>query len=174
MNSTDGPDLTRLGFDKGGHIGNADHREEARMRHFFGISLFVVIMLAFQPIEPSSGGEPIAGHFAVAAGEKMGNPLFNEGAMVCPDMQTVQLAVQAITRHRADLLKQRRMGTDGSAVQPSPEPNPASYGCTIVPNGTRVFVERFVLPFVPLISVEVDGAVTIRGVTLSTMVNFTR
>jgi hypothetical protein len=145
------------------------------MRHFFGISLFVAIMLAFQSIEPSSGGEPIAGHFAVAAGEKMGNPLFNEGAMVCPDMQTVQLVVQAITRHRADLLKQRRMGSDSSSIQPpSPEPNPASYGCTIVPNGTRVLVERFVLPFVPLISVEVNGAVTIRGVTLSTMLNFTR
>ena len=96
-------------------------------------------MLALQSMEPSSGGEPIAGHFAVAAGEKMGNPLFNEGAMVCPDMQTVQLAVQAITRHRADLLKQRRVGTDTSAA-PSPEPDPASYGCTIVPNGTRVFV----------------------------------
>jgi hypothetical protein len=143
------------------------------MRHFFGISLFVAIMLALQSMEPSSGGEPIAGHFAVAAGEKMGNPLFNEGAMVCPDMQTVQLAVQAITRHRADLLKPRRMGTDTSAPPP-PEPDPASYGCTIVPNGTRVFVERFVLPLVPLISVEVMGAVTIRGVTLSTMLNFTR
>ena len=149
------------------------HRGKARMRHFFGISLFVAIMLALQSMEPSSGGEPIAGHFAVAAGEKMGNPLFNEGAMVCPDMQTVQLAVQAITRHRADLLKQRRVGTDTSAP-PSPEPDPASYGCTIVPNGTRVFVERFVFPLVPLISVEVMGAVTIRGVTLSTMLNFTR
>src|SRR5216683_1362592 len=159
--------LNSVGFDTGD-----DHREEARMRHFFGTSLFVAIMLAFQAIEPSSGGEPIAGHFAVAAGEKMGNPLFNEGAMVCPDMQTVQLAVQAITRHRADLLKQRRTGTDGSPVQPpSPGPNPASFGCTIVPNGTRVFVERFVLPFVPLIIVDVDGSVTIRGVTLSTMVN---
>ena len=142
------------------------------MRHFFRISLFVAIMLAFQSIEPSSGGEPIVNHFAVAVGEKMGNPLFNEGAMVCPDMQTVQLAIQAITRHRADLLKQQRMGS--SIQPPSPEPNPASYGCTIVPNGTRVFVERFVLPFVPLISVEVDGAVIIRGVTLSTMLNFTR
>ena len=142
------------------------------MRHFFGISLFVAIMLAFQSIEPSSGGEPIVNHFAVAVGEKMGNPLFNEGAMVCPDMQTVQLAIQAITRHRADLLKQQRMG---SSIQPSsPEPNPASFGCTIVPNGTRVFVERFVLPLVPLISVEVDGSVIIRGVTLSTMLNFTR
>ena len=145
------------------------------MRHFFGISLFVAIMLAFQSNEPSSGGEPIAGHFAVATGEKTGNPLFNEGAMVCHDMQTVQLVVQAITRHRADLLTQRRMGTDSRSIQPpSPEPNPASYGCTIVPNGTRVFVERFVLPLVPLISVEVNGAVTIRGVTLSTMLNFTR
>src|SRR5262249_15459005 len=151
------------------------HRREARMRHFFGTSLLVVMMLAFQPIEPSSGGEPIAGHFAVAAGEKMGNPLFNEGAMVCPDMQTVQLAVQAITRHRADLLKQRRMGTDTSSMQPPPpEPDPASFGCTIVPNGTRVFVERFVLPLVPLISVEVMGARTISGVTLATMLNFTR
>ena len=144
------------------------------MRHFFGISLFVAIMLAFQSIEPSSGGEPIAGHFAVAAGEKMGNPLFNEGAMVCPDMQTVQLAVQAITRHRADLLKQRRMRDTSSIQPPSPEPDHASFGCTIVPNGTRVFVERFILPLVPLISVEVMGAVTIRGVTLSTMLNFTR
>ena len=143
------------------------------MRYFFGISLFVATMLAFQSIEPSRGGEPIAGHFAIAAGEKMGNPLFNEGAMVCADMQNVQLAVQAITRYRADLLKQRRMGTDTSAP-PSAEPDPASYGCTIVPNGTRVFVERFVLPLVPLISVEVMGAVTIRGVTLSTMLNFTR
>ncbi|MGC2641273.1 MAG: hypothetical protein WA406_06175 [Pseudolabrys sp.] len=142
------------------------------MRHLFGIPLFVAIMLAFQSIEPSSGGEPMAGHFAVAAGEKLGNPLFNEGAMVCPDMQTVQLVVQAITRHRADLLRQQRMGS--SIQPPSPEPNPASYGCTIVPNGTRVFVERFVLPLVPLINVEVMGAVTIRGVTLSTMLNFTR
>ena len=123
------------------------------MRHLFGIPLFVAIMLAFQSIEPSSGGEPMAGHFAVAAGEKLGNPLFNEGAMVCPDMQTVQLVVQAITRHRADLLRQQRMGS--SIQPPSPEPNPASYGCTIVPNGTRVFVERFVLPLVPLINVEV-------------------
>src|SRR5216683_806493 len=113
--------LNSVGFDTGD-----DHREEARMRHFFGTSLFVAIMLA----------------------------------------------VQAITRHRADLLKQRRTGTDGSPVQPpSPGPNPASFGCTIVPNGTRVFVERFVLPFVPLIIVDVDGSVTIRGVTLSTMVN---
>src|SRR5215475_16045565 len=95
------------------------HRGEARMKHFFGITLFVAIILAFQSIEPSSGGEPIAGHFAVAAGEKLGNPLFNEGAMVCADMQTVQLAIQAISRFRADLLKH---------VQPSsPEPNPASY-----------------------------------------------
>jgi hypothetical protein len=145
------------------------------MRHFFEISFFVAIILTFQSIEPSSGGEPIAGHFAVAAGEKMGNPLFNEGAMVCPDMQTVQLAVQAITRHRADLLKRRRMGTDTSSIQPpSPEPDPASFGCAIVPNGTRVFVERFVLPLVPQISVEAMGAVTIRGVTLSTMLNFAR
>jgi len=140
------------------------------LRHFFGKSLFVATVLAVQLIEPSSGGEPMAGHLAIAAGEKMGNPLFNEGAMVCADMQTVQLVIQAISRHRADLLKQRPMG-----IQPSsPEPNPASYGCTIVPNGTRVFVERFVLPLVPLISVEVMGAVTIRGVTLSTMLNFTR
>jgi hypothetical protein len=145
------------------------------MRHFFGISLFVSIMLAFQSFEPSSGGEPIAGHFAVAAGEKMGNPLFNEGAMVCPDMQTVQLAVQTITRHRADLLRQQRTGTDTASIRPPlPEPDPASFGCTIVPNGTRVFVERFVLPLVPLISVEAMGAVPIRGVTLSTMLNFTR
>ena len=146
------------------------HRGEARMKHFFGITLFVAIMLVFQSIEPSSGGEPIAGHFAVATGEKLGNPLFNEGAMVCPDMQTVQLAIQAITRHRTDLLKQQRIG----AQLPSAEPDATSFGCTIVPNGTRVFVERFVLPLVPLISVEVMGAVTIRGVTLSTMLNFTR
>jgi len=139
------------------------------MRPSFGKAL-VAIVLAFHSIEPSRGGEPIPGHFAIAAGEKLGNPLFNEGAMVCADMQTVQLVIQAISRHRADLLKQRPMG-----IQPSsPEPNPASYGCTIVPNGTRVFVERFVLPLVPLISVEVMGAVTIRGVTLSTMLNFTR
>jgi hypothetical protein len=141
------------------------------MRYFFGISLFVTTMLAFQSIEPSRGGEPIAGHFAIAAGEKMGNPLFNEGAMVCANMQNVQLAVQAISRYRADLLKQRPMG-----IQPSsPEPNPASFGCVIVPNGTRVFVEKFVLPLVPLIAVEdTGGAVTIRGVTLSTMLNFAR
>ena len=67
------------------------------------------------------------------------------------------------------------MGTDTGSIQPpSPEPDPASFGCTIVPNGTRAFVERFVLPLVPLISVEVMGTVTIRGVTLSTMLNFTR
>src|SRR5262249_60641131 len=152
------------------------HRREARMRHFFGTSLLVVMMLAFQPIEPSSGGEPIAGHFAVAAGEKMGNPLFNEGAMVCPDMQTVQLVVQAISRYRADLQRQRPTGgVDTRLVPPqSPAPNPATYGCTIVPNGTRVFVEKFVLPLVPLITVEVDGSVVIRGVTLSTMLNFIR
>jgi len=137
------------------------------MKHFFGITLFVAIMLVFQSIEPSSGGEPIAGHFAVATGEKLGNPLFNEGAMVCPDMQTVQVAIQTIARHRADLLRQ--------GVQlPSAEPDAASFGCTIVPNGTRVFVERFVLPLVPLINVEAMGSVTIRGVTLSTMLNFTR
>src|SRR5216683_6086775 len=47
--------LNSVGFDTGD-----DHREEARMRHFFGTSLFVAIMLAFQAIEPSSGGEPIA------------------------------------------------------------------------------------------------------------------
>src|SRR5215813_6892262 len=123
------------------------HRGEAHMRHFFGISLLVAIMIAFQSMEPSSGGEPIAGHFAVATGEKLGNPLFNEGAMVCPDMQTVQVAIQTIARHRADLLRQ--------GVQlPSAEPDAASFGCTIVPNGTRVFVERFVLPLVPLINVE--------------------
>jgi len=139
---------------------------ERRMRYFVGISLCVATMLAFQSIEPSSGGEPIAGHFAVAAGEKMGNPLFNEGAMVCADMQTVQLSIQAISRYRADLQR---------GVQPSPPaPDPATFGCTIVPNGTRVFVEKFVVPLVPLISVEVGGAVTIRGVTLSTMLNFTR
>jgi hypothetical protein len=137
------------------------------MRHFFGISLLVGIMLAFQSMQPSSGGEPIAGHFAVATGEKLGNPLFNEGAMVCPDMQTVQLAIQTITRHRADLLRQ------GTRLA-SAEPDAASFGCTIVPNGTRVFVERFVLPLVPLINVEAMGSVTIRGVTLSTMLNFTR
>jgi len=137
------------------------------MRHFFGISLLVGIMLAFQSMQPSIGGEPIAGHFADATGEKLGNPLFNEGAMVCPDMQTVQLAIQTIARHRADLLRQ---GTQ----LPSAEPDAASLGCTIVPNGTRVFVERFVLPLVPLINVEAMGSVTIRGVTLSTMLNFTR
>jgi hypothetical protein len=145
------------------------------MRHFFGTCLLVAIMLAFQSVEPSSGGEPIPGHFAVATGEKLGNPLFNEGAMVCPDMQTVQLAIQAVTRHRADLLRQQRIGTDPSSTQlPSAEPDAASFGCTIVPNGTRVFVERFVLPLVPLINVEAMGSVTIRGVTLSTMLNFTR
>lgn len=113
----------------------------------------------------------MAGHLAVAAGEKMGNPLFNEGAMVCADMQNVQLVIQAISRYRADLLRLRPRG-----VQPSsPEPNPASYGCVIVPNGTRVFVEKFVLPLVPLISVEdTGGSVTIRGVTLSTMLNYVR
>ena len=149
---------------------------EARMRHFFRTFVLVATVIAFQSIEPSIGGEPIAGHFAVAAGEKMGNPLFNEGAMVCADMQTVQLVIQAISRHRSDLLKLRRTGgVDSRFVPPqAPEPNPASYGCTIVPNGTRVFVERFVLPLVPLISVEVNGAVTIRGVTLSTMLNFSR
>ena len=106
----------------------------------------------------------------------MGNPLFNEGAMVCPDMQTVQLVVQAISRYRADLLKQRPTGgVDTRLVPPqSAEPNPATYGCTIVPNGTRVFVEKFVLPLVPLVTVEVNGSVVIRGVTLSTMLNFTR
>ena len=137
------------------------------MRRFFGKSLFVATVLAVHLIEPSSGGEPMAGHLAIAAGEKMGNPLFNEGAMVCADMQTVQLVIQAISRYRADLLKR---------VQPSsPEPNPASYGCVIVPNGTRVFVEKFVLPLVPLISVEDSGgSVTIRGVTLSNMLNFAR
>jgi hypothetical protein len=140
------------------------------MRHFFRISLLVAVMVAFQSMEPSSGGEPIAGHFAVATGEKLGNPLFNEGAMVCPDMQTVQLAIQTITRHRADLLKQQRIGTQ----LPSAEPDAEAFGCTIVPNGTRVFVERFVLPLVPLINVEAMGSVTIRGVTLSTMLNFTR
>ena len=168
MNSIEGADFTLSGFDKG-HIGNASPLE-GHMRHFVGIPLFVATMFAFQSIESSSGGEPIAGHFAVAAGEKLGNPLFNEGAMVCADMQTVQLAIQAISRFRADLLKQRPIGT-----QPSPPaPDPASFGCTIVPNGTRVFVEKFVVPLVPLISVEVGGAVTIRGVTLSTMLNFTR
>ena len=101
----------------------------------------------------------------------MGNPLFNEGAMVCTNMQTVQLVIQAISRYRAELLKQRPMGIRPS----SPEPNPASYGCVIVPNGTRVFVEKFVLPLVPLISVEDSGgSVTIRGVTLSNMLNFAR
>jgi hypothetical protein len=137
------------------------------LRRFFGKSLFVAIVLAVHSIEPSSGGEPMAGHLAIAAGEKMGNPLFNEGAMVCADMQTVQLVIQAISRYRADLLKH---------VQPSsPKPNPASYGCAIVPNGTRVFVEKFVLPLVPLISVEDSGgSVTIRGVTLSSMLNFAR
>jgi len=168
MNSIEGADFTLSGFDKG-HIGNANPLE-GRMRHFVGIPLFVATMFAFQSIESSSGGEPIAGHFAVAAGEKLGNPLFNEGAMVCTDMQTVQLAIQAISRFRADLLKQRPIGTQPS----SPAPDPASFGCTIVPNGTRVFVEKFVVPLVPLISVEVGGAVTIRGVTLSTMLNFTR
>lgn len=140
------------------------------MRHFFGIFFLVAATLTLQSIEASSGGEPMAGHFAIAAGQKMGNPLFTEGAMVCPDMQTVQLAVQAISKHRADLLRQRPIGVR----QSSPEPDPASLGCTIVPNGTRVFVERFVLPLVPLINVEVDGSVIIRGVTLSTMLNFTR
>ena len=146
------------------------------MRHSFGISFFVATMLAILSIEPSVGGEPIAGHFAIATGDKLGNPFFNEGAMVCPDMQTVQLAVQAISRHRSDALRQRPTGgVDTRFVPaPSPEPDPASYGCTIVPNGTRVFVERFVLPLVPLISVEVNGSVVIRGVTLSTMLNFTR
>jgi hypothetical protein len=144
------------------------------MRKRFEIVLFVAAALAFQSIEPSNAGDPIPGHFAVAAGEKSGNPLFNEGAMVCADMQHVQLAVQAITRHRSDLLRQRPLGTDGRAIQPPPGPDPASFGCTIVPNGTRVFVEKFVLPFVPLINIEVGGAVTIRGVTLSNMLNFVR
>jgi hypothetical protein len=137
------------------------------MRLFFRASLFVAIMIAFQPIKQSIAGDPMAGHFAVAAGEKMGNPLFNEGAMVCANMQNVQLAVQAITRFRADLLRQQSLGNQ--------QPDPAVFGCTIVPNGTRVFVEKFVLPLVPQISIEDSGgAVTIRGVTLSNMLNFTR
>jgi hypothetical protein len=148
----------------------------ARMRHCHLMAVLVAVSLTLQIVEPSNAGEPIAGHFAVAAGEKMGNPLFNEGAMVCPDMQTVQLAVQAISRYRADLQRQRPTGGVDTRLVPaqSPAPDPATYGCTIVPNGTRVFVEKFVLPLVPLVTVEVNGSVVIRGVTLSTMLNFIR
>jgi hypothetical protein len=109
-------------------------------------------------------------HWATATG--LGNPFFNDGAMVCPDVPTVQFMIQAITHYRGDLFKQQLLGRDSQYLyQPSPEPNLALYGCTIVPSGTRVFVERFVIQFVPLVSTEVNG-VTIKGVTLSNMLKF--
>ena len=40
------------------------------MRHLFGIPLFVAIMLAFQSIEPSSGGEPIGWSLCSRSGRK--------------------------------------------------------------------------------------------------------
>jgi len=96
------------------------------------------------------------------------NYLLDDGALTCHDLQTTEYVERMLLHYRGEMLNRRLLAPlqDNSQYiyAPLAEPDLAAYGCVIVPDGTRVYVESFVLKFFPVISAEVNG-VTVHGVT---------
>jgi hypothetical protein len=90
-------------------------------------------------------------HWATTKGAAVVN-----GAIVCPDFQTVQYVFRALTAHWSDALQdQITRGQSQLLRQSRPEPNLELYACALIPPGTRVRVEA--RSVVPVVSADVNG-----------------
>lgn len=117
--------------------------------------------------KPAQSEWPTQG-WAVANGPNRG--LYNlPGAIVCPDLRTLQMLERLIGRHQADLLRSRLTHGQSEIIsRQMPKPVPSAFGCAIIPNGTPIYIERIAMRFVAIVRAKVDGA-DVTGITMTEM-----
>ncbi len=127
------------------------------MKHFIlAIAACCTAQLALSGETPTSGLVP-----AIALGMMMYNEVVIPGALVCPDLRTVDFVSHRyldyfgykVTNRLLDEKTKRRWELTG---EHSPEkPQPEDYGCTLVPTGTTMQLNK--VDFPPTVKVKLHG-----------------
>jgi len=92
------------------------------------------------------------------------------GALVCPDSDTISLMYELYSAHWKDA--QMDTLTNGQSRllhgPPAPAPDPKVFGCTLLPPGAPMMLERNNI--VPVVTATLPDGTTIRGVTWPNMI----
>jgi TPR repeat protein len=92
------------------------------------------------------------------------------GAIVCPSYEAVSMMFDLYAAHWEDTTQDAMTNGQSRLIrgEPAPAPDLKSRGCTLLPSGTPMMLERGSV--VPVVTAKLANGKTIRGVTLPAMI----
>jgi hypothetical protein len=92
------------------------------------------------------------------------------GAIVCPDLNTVDLMFDLYANYWSDAMQDTMTHGEAQLIrgEPAPKPQFEMYGCALLAPGTRLTMESGHV--VPVVTAKLPNGKTIRGVTLPSMI----
>lgn len=92
------------------------------------------------------------------------------GAVICPDMDRVQMVFDLYAAHYRDVMQDRLTNGQTRLLHGAPgdAPEPSDYGCALVATGTLMTLERGNI--VPIVTATMPNGATVRGVTMPAMI----